>query len=115
MVGDTEPADVSVLIALQLLVELEQETVTVAACRGDTDGKGVPHLGLTRRASLPHCIVAPDVNLITDENVEVLTLQRRFLVGVDVDFLPRALVADYVLVYLPLGAKRLVSLMMVAI
>ena len=48
------------------------------------------------------------MNLIADENVEVLTLQRRFFVRVDVNLLPRALVADNVLVYLPLCAKRLV-------
>ena len=102
LVCDTEPAHVGVLIALQLLVELEQETVTVAASGRDTDSEGVPHLRLTGRASFPNSIVAPDVNLIADENVEVLTLQRRFLVGVDVYLLTRLLVADNVLVDLPL-------------
>ena len=92
----------------QLLIELEQKTVTVAASSRDTDGHGVPHLGLTRRASFPYSIIAPDVNLISDEYVEVLALQRRFLVWVYVYLLTRLLVADNVLVYLPLGAKCLV-------
>ena len=48
------------------------------------------------------------MNLIADEYVEVLALQRRFLVWVYVYLLTRLLVADNVLVYLPLGAKCLV-------
>ena len=110
LVCDTEPAHVGVLVALQLLVELEQEPVTVVASGRDADGQGVPHLSLTGRASFPNSIVAPDVNLIADEDVEVLTLQRRFLVGVDVYLLPRLLVADNVLIDLPLCVEGWVRL-----
>ena len=48
------------------------------------------------------------MNLIADEYVEVLALQRRFLVWVDVYLLTSLFVADNVLVYLPLGAKCIV-------
>ena len=93
------------LVVLELVVELEKVAVTGRARRRDADGDCVPDFGLAGRARLPNGIVLPDVNLVADKDVEVLALQRRFLVGVDVNLLPREVVAYHVLVNGPLLGK----------